>query len=93
MSALQKSPIDLVILPRLIPMKIRDYLKQLTATLVCCAAMVVALLATRGLLSGWPGLLLSTVVGFVTYTAALRLVSPGSFREVTGILREVLRPT
>ncbi len=87
------APIDLFVLPRLIPMKIGDYLKQLGATLVCCAVMAVVLLATRGLLSGWPGLLLSTMVGFVTYTFALRLVSPGSFREVTGIVREVLRPT
>ncbi len=87
------APIDLFVLPKLIPMRIGEYLKQIAVPLVCCAVMVLALIATQGLLSGWVGLVLSIVVGAVTYTGALRLVSPGSFREVTGILREVLRPT
>jgi len=87
------APIDLLVLPRFLQMTVGDYLKQIGVALVCCAVMAVVLVATQDLLSGWLGLLVSILVGFATYTGALRLVSPDSFREVTGILREVLRPT
>lgn len=86
------APIDLVVLPKLIPMKVADYLRQILVPLVCCGVMVAVLIATQGLISGWLGLGVSIVVGAVTYTGTLRIVSPNSFREVAGIVREVLRP-
>lgn len=87
------APIDLLVLPRFLPMKASEYLKQLTLPLVCSAVMVAALVATQGLFSGWAGLVGGTVVGIAVYTATLRLISADAFREVSGIVREVLGPT
>jgi PST family polysaccharide transporter len=87
------APIDLFVLPRFLPMKATEYLQQLVVPAVCCAVMVTVLLITQSLLSGWPGLLVGSVVGIAAYTVTLRLVGADVFREVTGILREVLRST
>lgn len=87
------APVDLVVLPRFLPMKTAEYLNQLVGPALCCIVMVAALFATKAWLSGWIGLLVGTLVGGLTYALALRVVKPDAYREVTHLIREVLRPT
>lgn len=87
------APIDLLVLPRFLPMKVTEYLRQLIGPLISYAVMVAALFVTKAWLSGWIGLLVGTLVGGLAYVVALRVVRADAYREVTHIIREVLRPT
>ena len=87
------SPVDLVVLTRLLPMRMSEYLGQLVTPLICSALMAAALFGIQALLSGWLALVVGIVVGIITYGVALRLVNADAYREVIGVVREVVRPT
>jgi PST family polysaccharide transporter len=87
------APIDLLVLPRFLPMKMTEYLRQLVSPALSYLVMVAALFVTKAWLSGWVGLLVGTLVGGLTYVLALRVVGANAYREVTHLIREVLRPT